>query len=51
MAITKDWHIHTHCSCDSACMTFEDLVSEAKELGIPTDTPDQIAKMKSLWGD
>ena len=34
MAITKDWHIHTHCSCDSACMTFEDLVSEAKELGI-----------------
>ena len=34
MAITSDWHIHTHCSCDSACMTFEDLVSETKELGI-----------------
>ena len=25
------------------------IVSEAKELGIPTDTPDQTAKMKSLW--
>lgn len=25
------------------------IVSEAKELGIPTDTPEQIAKMKSLW--
>ena len=27
------------------------VVSEAKELGIPTETPDQIAKMKSLWGE
>lgn len=27
------------------------IVSEAKDLGIPTDTPDQIAKMKSLWGE
>lgn len=27
------------------------VVSEAKELGIQTDTPDQIAKMKSLWGE
>jgi hypothetical protein len=27
------------------------VVSEAKDLGIQTDTPDQIAKMKSLWGD
>ena len=26
------------------------IVSEAKDLGIPTDTPDQIAKMKDLWG-
>ena len=26
------------------------VVSEAKELGINTDTPDQIAKMKDLWG-
>lgn len=25
------------------------LVSEAKELGIPTDTPEQIAMYKSLW--
>jgi hypothetical protein len=26
-------------------------VSEAKELGIETDTPEQIAKLKSLWGE
>lgn len=25
------------------------IISEAKELNIPTDTPEQIAKMKSLW--
>lgn len=34
MKIKSDWHIHTHCSCDSACMEFETLVQEAKELGI-----------------
>lgn len=27
------------------------VVSEAKDLGISTDTPEQIAKMKSLWGE
>jgi hypothetical protein len=26
------------------------IVSEAKDLGIPTDTPEQIARMKDLWG-
>lgn len=25
------------------------IVSEAKELGIPTETPEQIARLKSLW--
>ena len=25
------------------------LVSDAKELGIETDTPEQIERMKSLW--
>ena len=34
MKITTDWHIHTKCSCDSACMEFETLVLNAKELGI-----------------
>lgn len=34
MGITTDWHIHTHCSCDSACLEFETLIQEAKELGI-----------------
>lgn len=27
------------------------VVSEAKELGIQTMTPDEIAKLKSLWGE
>lgn len=27
------------------------VVSEAKNLGINTDTPEQIAKMKDLWGE
>lgn len=27
------------------------IIYEAKNLGIQTETPDQIAKMKSLWGE
>lgn len=27
------------------------VVSEAKEMDIPTETPDQIAKLKALWGE
>ena len=27
------------------------IVSEAKDLGIPTETPEQIARMKDLWGE
>lgn len=34
MMITSDWHIHTHCSCDSACMEFETLIQNAKDRGI-----------------
>ena len=34
MAIKTDWHIHTHCSCDSACMEFETLVNDTKRIGI-----------------
>lgn len=26
------------------------IISVAKDMGIPTETPDQILKMKSLWG-
>lgn len=28
----------------------DEVVNEAKELGIQTETPEQIAEMKSLWG-
>lgn len=27
------------------------IIYEAKQLGIPTETPDQVARMKSLWGE
>lgn len=27
------------------------VVSEAKELGIQTETPDEIARLKSMWGE
>jgi hypothetical protein len=27
------------------------IVSEAKDLGIPTETPEQLARMKDLWGE
>lgn len=27
------------------------VVSEAKDMGIQTETPDEIARMKSLWGE
>ena len=27
------------------------VVSEAKELNIPTETPEEIARIKSLWGE
>ena len=32
--VTSDWHIHTEFSCDSACITMEDLVNEQKQNGI-----------------
>lgn len=34
MRITTDWHIHSHNSCDGACMAVPDLVSGAAEKGI-----------------
>ena len=34
MKIKCDHHIHTECSCDDACMKFEDLVSSAELCGL-----------------
>ena len=34
MSIKSDWHIHTKCSCDSACMEFETLIEDAKKYGL-----------------
>ena len=27
------------------------VVSEAKEMGLPTETPEQIARLKAMWGE
>lgn len=32
--ILRDWHLHTCCSCDEACMEFEDLITSADQLGL-----------------
>ncbi len=34
MKINTDWHIHTHNSCDEACMLIPTLLKRAKEEGI-----------------
>ena len=33
MKIASDWHIHTHNSCDEACMLIPTLIQQAKEKG------------------
>jgi hypothetical protein len=34
MAITSDWHIHSHNSCDCACMKIADMATMARGAGI-----------------
>lgn len=34
MAITSDWHIHSSCSCDAACMAVPELIRLARQKGI-----------------
>ena len=38
-------------STEEMSVFLDGVVGEAKEMGIPTETPEQIAKMKSLWGE
>lgn len=39
---------HTYDNAEMAAL-ITGTVDEAKELGIPTETPDEIARMKALW--
>lgn len=34
MRITSDWHIHSHNSCDEACITVADLIAQTEKMGI-----------------
>lgn len=38
---------------DSAQMSrlLDLIIQDCKQIGIPTDTPDEIARLKSLWGE
>lgn len=38
-------------STEEMSIFLDGVVSEAKDLGIPTETPEQIARMKDLWGE
>lgn len=40
---------HTYDSKEMSIL-IDGTVAEAKDLGIPTETPDEIERMKSLWG-
>ena len=41
---------HTYNTAEMAIL-IDGTVAECKELGIPTETPDQIAKMVQVWGE
>jgi hypothetical protein len=41
---------HTYDNLEMAAL-IDGTVEEAKELGIPTETPDEIARIKALWAN
>lgn len=50
----KHWRVYKGSSeFDTREMSIliDGIVSEAKELGIQTETPDELARLKSLWGE
>lgn len=44
------WKGLSNYTVEEACMLIDGAVQDCKELGIPTDTPDEIARMKQEWG-
>lgn len=44
------WKGLRHYTVDEACLLIDSLVDECREQGIPTDTPDEIKRMKEQWG-
>ena len=45
----KVWYGSSTYNTDQMSALIDNLVQDAKALGIPTETPDEIAKIKSLW--
>ena len=50
VCILRCWKGLSEYGTNEACMLIDGAVEECKNLGIPTDTPDEIRKMKELWG-
>ncbi len=44
------WKGLSQYSTEEACMLIDGVVEECKGYRIPTDTPNQIIKLKALWG-
>lgn len=53
MRITSDWHIHSHNSCDSACLAVKDLITAAAAQGVTdfglTDHLYTRATLSDIW--
>lgn len=45
------WVGSSHYNVEEMSIFIDGIVNEAKEMGIPTETPDEIARLKSLWGE
>ncbi len=43
------WVGSSHYNSEEMSILIDGIVNEAKEMGIPTETPDRIAEMISLW--
>lgn len=50
VCVLRCWKGLSEYDTNEACMLIDGAVEECKNLGIPTDTPDEIRKMKELWG-
>lgn len=46
----KCWKGLSEYNKEEACMLIDGAVEECKALGIPTDTPDELNRMKQEWG-
>ena len=44
------WKGLSQYTVNEACMLIDGAIEECKQLDIPTDTPDELKRMKKIWG-